>query len=519
MKRSTFNIKKGRDIKRSRNESSSLLQNSLSFDRCSFASGRFICGDSSEKLGTLPPNSVSLIFSSPPYNVGKSYEQKNNLENYLKVQKQIISLFPRVLTSEGSICWQVGNHVVNGVVTPLDMVFDPIFEKAGFILRRRFVWSVPHGLHSKHRFSGRYETVSWYSRPENQIQPAFKFSHEWETCLLDFPNVKSAHVERTEHPCQFPVELVERFVLALTQKNQTVLDPFSGAGTTVIAAVRHKRQGIGIEIQQKFVIISQRRLRELQNGTLRTRSMNTKKYVAPSSDIWSIRPKKWDSIRNPSLLEEQGFHSLKSFYNRLGHESVMDCLQFLMENDISPNLILLQSTACTVDVIVKAIQCISGNGSLCVVTNHDAHGFSAHCSELLQSGALILRNRIISWHKPLALYSSTLWFTKANKVKSKKQYGYYFDLNAVRIPAKYPGKRSARTGKLSCNPLGKNPSNIWDCDKDCPILAGVGICQIQRLVRALCPLGGHVLIQGEIPSEATTITYLKPLKRRFSFCN
>lgn len=74
------------------------------------------------------------------------------------------------------------------------------------------------------------------------------------------PNVKANHVEKTIHPCQFPVELIERLVLALTNKGDWVLDPYIGVGTTAIAALIHERRAIGAEILPEYVEIARKRI-------------------------------------------------------------------------------------------------------------------------------------------------------------------------------------------------------------------------------------------------------------------
>ena len=89
-----------------------------------------------------------------------------------------------------------------------------------------------------------------------------------------FPNVKNNHVEKTSHPCQFPVELVERLVLALTGPGDAVLDPYMGAGSSVIAAVKHGRFGLGCDIVPEYVALARERLAALAAGTLRTRPMD-----------------------------------------------------------------------------------------------------------------------------------------------------------------------------------------------------------------------------------------------------
>src|SRR5688572_2258228 len=89
-----------------------------------------------------------LIITSPPYNIGKSYETKTTIEKYLDTQEEIISELVRVLSDKGSICWQVGNYVEKGEIFPLDIYYYQIFKKLGLKLRNRIIWHFGHGLHA-----------------------------------------------------------------------------------------------------------------------------------------------------------------------------------------------------------------------------------------------------------------------------------------------------------------------------------------------------------------------------------
>ncbi|MEA3351260.1 MAG: DNA methyltransferase, partial [Chloroflexota bacterium] len=119
-----------------------------------------------ELLPTIPNESIQLVITSPPYNIGKEYETRVGLDQYLEQQKIIIMGLYRVLKSTGSICWQVGNYVEDGEVFPLDIYFYPIFKKLGMHLRNRIVWHFGHGLHASKRLSGRYETLLWLTKGE-----------------------------------------------------------------------------------------------------------------------------------------------------------------------------------------------------------------------------------------------------------------------------------------------------------------------------------------------------------------
>lgn len=115
-------------------------------------------GDAEIFLTALPEEPLfDLVVSSPPYNIGKSYEKKETLEVYLNWQERILDLIAPRITDNGSICWQVGNFIDNGNIVPLDIEMAYIFKKHGFKLRNRIIWHFGHGLHNKRRFSGRYE--------------------------------------------------------------------------------------------------------------------------------------------------------------------------------------------------------------------------------------------------------------------------------------------------------------------------------------------------------------------------
>jgi len=254
-------------------------------------------GDCLNLLKTIPDESIQLVVTSPPYNIGKEYEKRLHLDLYLDQQSQVISECVRTLSPCGSICWQVGNYVDGGSIIPLDTVLYPIFSKLGLRMRNRIIWHFEHGLHCSRRFSGRYETIIWFTKSDDYVfnldpvrvpqkYPTKKYFKGPKTGQYScnplgknpgdvwiIPNVKSNHVEKTEHPCQFPVELIERLVLSLSNEGDWVLDPFLGTGTSVIAAIRHKRRGVGAEIFPKYVELARKRIQEEMDGRLRTRPM------------------------------------------------------------------------------------------------------------------------------------------------------------------------------------------------------------------------------------------------------
>lgn len=279
-------------------------------------------GDTKELLQNIPDDFVKLVVTSPPYNLGKPYENKMEIEDYLKQQKKVISECVRVLKDDGSICWQVGNYVENGEIIPLDILLYPIFSDLGLHLRNRIIWHFGHGLHATKRFSGRYEVILWFTKSDNYTfnlddvripqkypdKKHFKGPKKGQLSghplgknpsdVWEIPNVKANHVEKTIHPCQFPVELIERLVLALTNEGDWILDPFIGVGTTAIAALMHSRKAIGAEIIPEYIQIAKERIHGAEKGILRVRPMDRCVYDpnAPKKNI----PPKTVRIKSPS---------------------------------------------------------------------------------------------------------------------------------------------------------------------------------------------------------------------------
>jgi adenine-specific DNA-methyltransferase len=278
-------------------------------------------GDCRVLLAQIPSGGIQLIVTSPPYNLGKEYEKKLNLDHYVAEQREVIRECVRVLSPKGSICWQVGNYVNKGEIIPLDTLLYPVFREFGLKLRNRIVWHFEHGLHCSNRFSGRYETIIWFTKSDeytfnlDPIRVPQKYpgkKHFKGPKIGQFsgnplgknpgdvwviPNVKSNHVEKTEHPCQFPVELVERLVLSTTDVGDWVLDPFMGVGSSLIAASRHGRRAAGAELVEKYVDAAVLRLGSEAAGTLKTRPMN--------KPVFDPRAVGNPLTRNPWDLEER----------------------------------------------------------------------------------------------------------------------------------------------------------------------------------------------------------------------
>jgi adenine-specific DNA-methyltransferase len=263
-------------------------------------------GDTLDLLRAMPDASVQLVITSPPYNVGKAYERGRHvtLDAYVAGQQRVIDECTRLLRPGGSICWQVGNHVTADEIVPLDLVLYPLFKRHPDLrLRNRVVWHFEHGLHCSKRLSGRYEVILWFTKGADhvfQLDPIrvpqkYPGKRAWKGARAGvytgnplgknpgdvwiFPNVKANHIEKTIHPCQFPIELVERFVLAVTRPGDLVLDPFLGVGSTACAAALHGRRAAGAEIVAEYVAIARERLALAAAGALERRPMGRAVHV------------------------------------------------------------------------------------------------------------------------------------------------------------------------------------------------------------------------------------------------
>lgn len=254
------------------------------------------------KKRTKRQKKYNLVVTSPPYNIGKEYESNLSMGEYIDWQESIIDLIIPHIKLNGSICWQVGNHVEkgSGAITPLDYIFHEIFSRHKLKMRNRIIWTYGHGLHRKKSFSGRYEVIMWYTKSDDYIfnlddvrvpqkypnKKSFSGPNKGklsgnalgknpEDVWNNIPNVKSNHVEKTIHPCQFPVGLIERLVLALTNPSDLVFDPYMGVGSAGVAALVHKRKFEGIEINKEYFKEAKRRLVDAENGRAIYRDHNT----------------------------------------------------------------------------------------------------------------------------------------------------------------------------------------------------------------------------------------------------
>ena len=289
-----------------------------------FPEYKYECIDALDFSRKIQNESVKLIITSPPYNIGKSYETRTDINDYIRNFEPLISELVRILKNDGSICWQVGNFIDDGEVYPLDIYFYPMFRNHGLYLRNRIIWHFGHGLHCSRRFSGRYEVILWFTKSDSYtfnlddvripskypgkkhfkgskkgmlsgnpkgknpedlwIKTIERLIDDWDALIWDIPNVKNNHPEKMNHPCQYPVELAERCILALTDKNDVVYDPFAGVASSLIAALKNERIAWGSERESEYVDAGLERIRRLQEGTLITRPIYQTIYEPSPND-------------------------------------------------------------------------------------------------------------------------------------------------------------------------------------------------------------------------------------------
>jgi adenine-specific DNA-methyltransferase len=234
-------------------------------------------------MQSLPSQSINLAITSPPYNAGKAYEDISDLDAYLAFADHWIGEVSRLLTEDGGFWINVGYWKTSPkTTTPITYFLHPIALRHGLHLVQEVVWHYEGGLTYKRRFAHRTERWMWLAKDPK--------SFVWNLDAVRDPTLNrtrsrlnnplgknptdywyydrvvggsGASAEKTDHPCQFPVKMIERIVKACSNEGQTIIDPFGGSGTTAEAAVRNKRHAISIERDPTYHAISEGRLRRV----------------------------------------------------------------------------------------------------------------------------------------------------------------------------------------------------------------------------------------------------------------
>ena len=234
---------------------------------------------SSETMDELPDESVHLMVTSPPYNVGKDYDQDLSLIEYRELLARVFAETYRVLVPGGRACVNVANLGRKPYI-PLNALVYNVMDKIGFLMRGEIIWNKSASAGTSCAWG------SWCS-PSN---PVLRDTHEYILvfCKTDYGRKRKDGVatiakddflnstksvwefpaesaKRVKHPAPFPVELPTRLIELYTYANEIVLDPFMGSGTAAVAAQNTNRQWVGFETSHEYIKIANERLNSNQN--------------------------------------------------------------------------------------------------------------------------------------------------------------------------------------------------------------------------------------------------------------
>jgi adenine-specific DNA-methyltransferase len=242
-------------------------------------------GDCMDLLAELPEGAVPLTVTSPPYNIGKSYEQVREVGEYIDWCADWIQLIHRATSPNGTFWLNLGYLGLPGQAKAIPIPYL-LWDRVPFFLIQEVVWNYGAGVAARQSFSPRNEKFLWYVRNPDRYtfnlddvrDPDVKYPNQRKngklkcnplgknpTDVWQFPKVTSgrdrASKERTPHPAQFPTAVVDRIIRACSNPGDVVLDPFMGSGSLAEAALRAGRQAIGFEINAEYVDLTAERLR------------------------------------------------------------------------------------------------------------------------------------------------------------------------------------------------------------------------------------------------------------------
>lgn len=241
-------------------------------------------GDCLELMKKLPDGIVSLTITSPPYNIGKAYEDKMDIDKYLDWCASWLQEIYRVTAPNGALWLNLGYLEIEnkGKAIPISYL---LWDRTPFYLLQEIVWNYGAGVTAKRSFCPRNEKVLWYVKDSRNYtfnldevrDKEVKYPNQKKNGKLkcnplgknpgdvwQIPKVTSgagrSSKERTDHPAQFPIALVDRVVKACSNKGELIMDPFIGSGSTAESCLRNGRHAIGFEVKPQYINIANRRL-------------------------------------------------------------------------------------------------------------------------------------------------------------------------------------------------------------------------------------------------------------------
>jgi len=246
-------------------------------------------GDCLDLLPRVPDDSVRTIHTSPPYNIARGYEGYHDSladKDYLGFIERVLAECKRVLVPGGALFWQTGYTTEDEeYIAPLDHLTLPLFQKLGFRLKDRIIWRYWGGMAFKSKFTNKHETILWWVKPDSgatrskfdvfPVREATKF-HDPRNNLFgrnpgnvwEVDRVAFGSNGQTSHIAVFPEEIADRIILATTDEDDLVLDPFSGSGTVCKVAKSRGRNFLGFEISPLYHGESVHRVSQQARGEL-----------------------------------------------------------------------------------------------------------------------------------------------------------------------------------------------------------------------------------------------------------
>ena len=234
--------------------------------------------DCLEGLKIVRDNNIKIdaTITSPPYNIGKEYEKIKPVNDFIDWIKEISDLIYDITKNNGCYLLNVGYLEVpnKGRAVPITYL---LWDKLKFYLNQEIIWNYGAGVAAKNYLSPRNEKILWYIKNNENYtfnlddirDPDVKYPNQkkngklrcntlgknpsdvWQIAKVTSGANRSSE-ERTDHPAQFPVDLITRMVLGFTNQNDLVLDPFMGSGTTAEVCMKNNRKSIGFEIREDY---------------------------------------------------------------------------------------------------------------------------------------------------------------------------------------------------------------------------------------------------------------------------
>ena len=230
--------------------------------------------DDSRSMRQLPDDCVHLMVTSPPYNVGKDYDEDLSLDGYKNFLRAVLQETHRVLVDGGRACINIAN-IGRKPYIPLHASIIELAHQCGFLMRDEIIWDKGASAGSSCAWGSWksasnpslrdvHEYILVFSKGLYQRHPTNKENTfegggfmEATKSVWHFP---AASARKEQHPAPYPLELPLRLIHLYSYKGDVILDPFMGAGTTAVAAVQTERHFIGYELEQKYVDIARQKI-------------------------------------------------------------------------------------------------------------------------------------------------------------------------------------------------------------------------------------------------------------------